>query len=714
MLKDIEKPEKYLAHKKESGEVEEVKIHVRIVAKYAGGFAEKFGGEFFAILSGTGHDIGKYSVEFQQRINGCNIKVDHSTFGAKEIISKLNNLVAALCVAGHHTGLPNLGIRIDKLGEPTFYGRLKKNLPDGSSYEQDICLGDLPVAEREFQNNFDFVFFTRMIFSCLVDADYLATEKFMTGKDPFKLTASLSELNKKLQVYIKANDFDNVHSTERIQSIRAKVLDACQQQADAAPGVFTLSAPTGSGKTISSLAFALQHAMKHGKDRVIYVLPYKSIIDQTVKTFQDILGKEAVLAHYSGSNFDAGDENDDLQSDRVKRFASENWDMPIVVTTTVQFFESLYASKPSKCRKLHNIANSVVILDEVQTLPIGHLTPCIAAIQQLVQSYETTVLFMSATQPALDKLLQDEQQQPIPRTEIIPDIPQLVRDLSRTTFCDLNTICLEQLGNKLTSHHQVLCIVNKRKHGIDILKQVGETEHTYLLTTFMTPKDRQAILTEIKEKLQNGEPCCVISTNLIEAGVDIDFPTVYRERAGLDSLIQAAGRCNRNNQQPKEESRVYLFDVEEFFKATHLSAQLAAMKQVIIDFHTGVEDPATVEKYFSLVYHHKILDVQNIMQLFETEDGQRKAPFRTISQRFRLIENDEATIYIPCQENKQLLKAIEEGTANRYTFRQLGRYAASLPMGYLDKISTTKIDRTAYVLNSLDDYDHKYGLKIDI
>lgn len=711
---------KYLAHLTKDKQKEQTILeHAQGTARLAEAFAEKFSAGEFGWQCGIAHDIGKYSPEFQQRIRGANIKVDHSTYGAK-VLFEMKDSISALCVAGHHTGLPNFGAKNDSGEKTTLVGRVHRELCDAGNYRNEISLRYLSEPEN-LANLFEMSFFIRMIFSCLVDADYLDTENFMKGKlKPRRQNyAPMDSLNQKLNEYIHTKHFDDIKSKNPINRIRAEVLMACVNKAERPDNLFTLTVPTGGGKTISSLAFALKHALKNGKDRIIYVVPYCSIIDQTVEVFSSILGAESVLAHYSGADYNAKSEKSEdplTKSGNTKKYAAENWDMPIVVTTAVQFFESLYGSRPSKCRKLHNIANSVVIFDEGQALPLDFLTPCMEAIQQLLRHYRATVLFMSATQPAFDQLLVDEQKTPLDRTEIFPDITYLNKRLSRNQIVDLDKLSGNELTERLNRSRQLLCIMNTRKNAAEVYDQLDDPESAYLLTTLLTPRDRGKILKEIKKDLKNGKPCRVISTNLIEAGVDIDFPVVFRESAGIDSLIQAAGRCNRENQRKKEESFVYYFQNDDLAVPDYLTKNRTAMETAV---EKGVElsAPQTIEKYFETLYYlgagkDKRLDKHHIIKAFLEGKRDSWLPFRTVANEFHLIEDHDNAVYIPCAENIDLIKKLRNGDATRQDYRLLGKDAASVPRGMLKSIKTKQIDDSSFILLDSKKYDKRTGLKI--
>lgn len=309
--------------------------------------------------------------------------------------------------------------------------------------------------------------------------------------------------------------------------------------------------PTGGGKTVASLAFALKHAVEHNMDRVIYVIPYTSIIEQNAQIFREILGDDNVLENHCNVDYEGTEEF------RPMQLASENWDKPVVVTTNVQFFESLFSNKSSKCRKLHNIANSVIIFDEAQMLPIDYLTPCLSMIQELVENYGTSVVLCTATQPALDDFFVSKEQ----IVELCPRLGEQFRFFERVTYQNIGSISKEGITELLAKEQSVLCIVNTRKDAQELYHSL-QGGGVYHLSTSMYPKHRKRVLKCVKERLSTKKKCILISTSLVEAGVDLDFSCVYREIAGIDSMIQAAGRCNREGKRTVEESKVYIFELE--------------------------------------------------------------------------------------------------------------------------------------------------------
>ena len=512
--------------------------HLRGTAALAGQFASAFSagaeGEFVGLL----HDLGKDSPGFQHRLHG-GPPVDHSTAGAQAALQQ-NDPCAAFAIAGHHSGIPDGGHRQDAPDEPTLFGRIKRQVSVAGGLPPITARPALPAWVAESKDNLTTAFFTRMLFSCLVDADFLDTETFMNGSPAPRGTGqSIPELLKKMKV--KADSYLTGAASSPVGAQRNQVLQACLEQGRTGPrGIYTLTVPTGGGKTFASLAFALEHAAAHGLNRVIYVIPYTSIIDQTAQTFTDLLGEENVLAHFSTADYKMVERDDLTPSQYRSLLASENWDAPVIVTTAVQFFESLYANRSSRCRKLHNLANSVLIFDEAQTLPCDYLRPCVSAIAQLVQHYGVTAVLCTATQPDLGGLFREfAPEQPL--RELSPDPDLLYQVLRRVTLGDLGTVSYEALVEQLKEHEQVLCVVNRRKTAQALFSALPQNG-SYCLTTLLCAADRRRQLAEIRARLENGLPCRVVSTSLIEAGVDVDFPSAYREQAGLDSLRQAPRR----------------------------------------------------------------------------------------------------------------------------------------------------------------------------
>ena len=668
--------DKYLAHISEDGSrIETVKQHGNEVADMAESFAIPFHGGKEARRVGNSHDLGKFTRSFQHRIRGKNIQVDHSTAGAKVLFDE-KDVLGAMAVAGHHSGLPDLGNRTDTADDLTLIGRCKRKLEDFTPFRSEIAIPPMEYPEYVRKGDgFAQSFFTRMLFSCLVDADYLCAERFMKGGTSERGEyASISELRARFDAYA-AKEWSR--SDTPLNAERLKIRRHCEEMAASAPGLFRLTVPTGGGKTAASMAFALRHAEKYNKRRVIYVIPYTSIIEQNGDVFAKALGEENVLQHHS--NMDFATFEAETFSEQKKRLATENWDSTVLLTTAVQFFESLFASKPSRCRKLHNIANSVVIFDEAQMLPVQYLRPCIAAISQLVANYGVTAVMCTATQPSLDALFQEFLPDQKARELCPPDLNGAV--FHRVHYVYDSEIPPGRVLEQIQQGKQVLCIVNTRVRAESWYNQLSG-EGNYHLSTRMTPRHRQKILNIIKKRLDGGLPCRVISTSLIEAGVDVSFPVVYREIAGIDSIIQAAGRCNRDGNSPSL-GVVHIFRTGE--KAPALQERNISAGESILNRVGTPDHPQAVERYFRKIYSMAGSDGmdrtqrgESILRALQEGISGCKMPIRTVSERFQMISEDTCTVYIPNRENAPLLAELRQGKRNRFLLRKLARDAVSV------------------------------------
>lgn len=688
--------------------------HLSGTANLASCFASDFNEPEIAKAIAMAHDIGKYSDEFQRRINGENLEVDHATCGARTMYelcqrNPVVGIIAAYCIAGHHGGLPNGGSNSQSQADmASLYYRIKdKPLADYSSYENDVQLSaivaqptwDPGICHKTDNIGFSLSFFTRMLFSCLVDADWLDTESFMTnGAIQRSSFDSIDVLNNKLNKYLKR--FDN--PTREIDKKRTALRDDCILRAKDSRGLFALTAPTGSGKTLASAAFALSHAVKNNMKRVIYVVPYNTIIEQNAKVFEDIFGIDNVVQHHSNIEYEDTDP---------RRFATENWDAPIIVTSTVQFFESLFSSKPSKCRKLHNIANSAIVFDEAQMLPLPYLFPCIEAISELIKNCNCTAVLATATQSSLDDYFK-----PLTIKEINSQPKQMYEDFRRVTYqVENNAFSDDQLIAEISKHNQVLCIVNTRKKAQQIASQI---KYAYHLSTTMYPKHRKEVLDEIRTKLKTGEPCFVISTSLIEAGVDIDFPVLYREKSGLDSIIQAAGRCNREGENPVQNSVVHVFAFVDGNPPTIIQQNISAFEHTKQN-NTDIASLQAVECYFEKLRYiigQQGLDTKNVVTQFNGGmDNALSFPFKTVAEQFHLIENDQKLVIIESTESKTMCDKLRAKVHNRGLLRQVQQYGVNLYQHDFEELQKygliTVLDDGIAIMNK-QDYDSKYGVSL--
>lgn len=653
----------YYAHIDEERK-QTVKEHLQGTAELAKNFATEFGNGDWGYCCGMLHDIGKYSKEFQNKIqNGLDVRVDHSTAGAK-VGGNISSIIS-YCVAGHHAGLPDTG----RKGLPSsLIDRLEKKICDYSAYKKEIAIPVVKSVPFDMKQVTDFDFslsvFIRMIYSCLVDADFLNTEDFMkNGKINRDSGESLESLLERLKVG-KSKWFDN-YDLASIGGRRSEILRECMKKGTLSKGLYQLTVPTGGGKTIASLAFALQHAVKNNMKRIIYVIPYTSIIEQNAKVFREILGNYNVLENHCNVDYESSEDFIPLH------LAAENWDKPVVVTTNVQFFESLYANKPSKCRKLHNIANSVIIFDEAQMLPGNYLKPCVAMMEELLLNYGVSIVLCTATQPAL---LQFFSKSIIP-TELCPRMDEQFQYFERVKYQDIGTITEEDMAQKLQNEMQALCIVNTRKRAQVLFDQL-KGEGVFHLSTSMYPLHRKRVIEEIKSRIENREKCILISTSLIEAGVDLDFMSVYRELAGVDSIIQAAGRCNRNGERAKEDSIVHIFRWEDKESIPSQRQQIDVTKNLIAE-GKDISNLEVVTEYFSRLYHIKgdSLDKKRILGEFRDEEYN----FATVAREFNLIEENTVMVFIPKEpEAIDLLNEIEMKGITKSLMRKSGQYCVNI------------------------------------
>ena len=692
--------------------------HLAGTAKLAKKFAESFGAGEYGYCAGELHDAGKYSEEFQRHILQNGPKVDHSTAGAQAVLKASPSGVGkilAYCAAGHHSGLPDGGGQSDS----TLSARLKREVKDFSPFYRAVDLpallpGSAPPIHMMGKGGFTASFFIRMLFSCLVDADFLDTERFVSNGTVNRGTGeSIPALLKKLEKHLVKFE----HPVGTLNEKRCEIYHTCLQKAPGPKGLYTLTVPTGGGKTLSSLAFALRHAVEHGMNRIIYAIPYTSIIEQNAAVFRGILGDENVLEHQSNFTFpDCKEEHETERQEKLK-LASENWDAPLIVTTNVQFFESLFANRTSRCRKLHNIAGSVVIFDEAQMIPREYLLPCIRAVSELVFNYGCTAVLCSATQPALEGLFPPE----IPSTEICGNIPETYLFFRRTRMVRAGELDDETLARELGAQNQALCIVNTKKHAQELYFQL-KREGSFHLSTLMTPAHRKRVLDEIRNRLKDGRPCRVISTSLIEAGVDVDFPVVYREEAGLDSEIQAAGRCNRENRRPAEESRVVIFRSEEKYRR-HLPARIQApadITKIVTGKYEDIASPEAIRCYFETMYRVSgdQLDQKNVVEKFERGAADNfNFPFAEMADQFHLIDTEQKSVFVPKEPEAQaLLQRLRGGERSRELFRALGPYCVNVYQPHFQSLydagKIELLDSGPAVLADPDAYSEETGLSL--
>ena len=711
----------YIAHRREeNGDFIEQSMteHLEGTAKLCREFAKGMQLEEIAYKTALLHDIGKYSTDFQNRIRGGKNKVDHSTAGTREAM-KCKAISAAFAISGHHGGMPDRGGRTDGPNDGTLFSKIHKDkfVADYSvwKYEQPDFKLDFrsdPVSKRELPE-VDRVFLIRMLFSCLVDADFLDTEKFMSGgrereKRGEDLQIILDRLNEKIK------DWQNPQGELNI--LRTQMLNECIHMGKTSKNnLFTLTVPTGGGKTISSLEFALNYALENGKKRIIYVVPYTSIIEQNAEVFSKYIGYKNVLEHHSNIDYDKVKKKlgDDEEISKAM-LACENWDSPIIVTTAVQFFESLFSNKPGACRKLHNICESVIIFDEAQMLPTQYLTPCIHAIYELTKYCSAAAVLCTATQPSLEKFFQKYSGDNTMKIEEICKGSLVLTDkFRRVRFSYDGKLDNYELSERLKECRQVLCIVNTKKHAKELFDLIGDESGNFHLSTNMYPQHRKKVLEEIRQRLGTGKSCRVISTSLIEAGVDVDFPEVYRAVSGIDSIMQAGGRCNREGKRDFEKSVVHIFDTDEVGK--YQEVNISVSRDILKKYGDEIYRPEVIEEYFNRL--HRYQDMENTGNSFDIKGIMgltKEFSFSTISDKFKIIANDTAAVYIPTAENEKYIEQLRSGYYSAEMFRELQKYTVNVYSNNLQSLYDSSkleiIDKKFCVLADPESYNEKTGL----
>jgi CRISPR-associated endonuclease/helicase Cas3 len=678
-----------LAHLDETGRPHLLVDHLSAVAQLAGLFAESFDAGAWARLAGRWHDLGKFGKEFQRRIrleNGFEAHIegrgdarrDHSTAGAVHAKAHLGDQVApmALVVAGHHAGLRD-------------WSAVKERLAGGDARLAD-ALGGGPPAEllrsspltlparlregdpREQRRHLEM--WTRFLFSALCDADFLDTEAFY---EPDRAAlrgavATPATLVRSLDARLEA--LESAALPTEVNRVRAEVLGACRDAASLPPGVFTLTVPTGGGKTLASMAFALAHAARHGLARVVVAIPYTSITEQNAAVYRQAVGEEHVLEHHS-----ALEPQEETARSRV---AAENWDAPVIVTTTVQLFESMFANRPSRCRKLHRLARSVVVLDEAQTLPPGLLLPILDGLNSLVRDFGTTVVVCTATQPALGRSAWLPSGLDGAR-EIVPPEVRAFERLRRVEVrwpATREPTPYEVLAPEMADEPDVLAIVHRRRDARELCRLVDARlghEHTLHLSALMCPAHRSEVLAQVRRRKADGEPVRLVSTQLVEAGVDLDFAVVYRALAGLDSLAQAAGRCNREGRLPTGELRVFIAPTrpppgvpETAAAVTTLMLQAGRLDLLAAE---------TYRTYFENLYRERDLDAHAIQGLRE------HLGFGEVAKAFCMIDDDwSASLVVPYGDARCHVEEVALLGPSRDRLRALQRYTIAVRLRDLD------------------------------
>lgn len=735
--------------------------HLHEVSELAGEFASRFGARELGLVAGLWHDLGKYAPEFQAYLRASHagapsVRVDHATAGALHAARagapKPSALLLAYIIAGHHAGLADYQSGYvpgdeSSTGPRPLLDRLRNPRPETVSALRTApasllgrLLPDLPqcvLPKSDSEDRLAFQLLIRMVFSCLIDADRLATERFThpaLSKAREYSRPSVRDLRVALDAHLKSFACDQLPLPNSVSGLRASLLRACRECAAEDRRVFTLTAPTGSGKTLSSLAFALGHAEQHGLDRVIYTLPFTSVTEQNAGVFREVfssLGEDVVLEHHSAVRTDTREKDGPDQDERERRrsMAAENWDARLIVTTNVQLLESLFASSTSACRKLHRIARSVIILDEAQALPVDLLCPTLGVLQELVTCFGCTVVLCSATMPAV--VYRNDFPIGLKDTrEIAPDPSGFASAMRRTTIVRIGECKDEQIAEQMTSEPQVLTIVNTRKHAARLYALLrSRATHVYHLSALMCPEHRSARVAHVKRLLSKNRECRLVSTQVVEAGIDIDFPVVYRAFAGLDSIVQAAGRCNREGNRERGVVRVFTTDVKP---PMGMQPAMSATRDTLDDPSADPLDPTTIQKFFELLYWTKggpeprwdgpIGEDHRrrgggITKLLAARSG---ICFNTVSKMYKLIDDWACPVVVPygvrgellCQELRESHKVVSS------QYREAQRYTVCIPpYSYRELVKVGVIFETECGVAVVCDekyYDNETGLRIDM
>ncbi len=693
-----------------AGENHDLVDHLRDVARRARDFAVVIGGgrpslADLADWAGVLHDLGKYRVEFQDYLRGNRSRsheTQHAIFGAAAVRGLDLPLAVAFAIFGHHAGLHDLGnlqektdsTELDPLRESgPLLGRLRADL--GADFPATIAEVFAPKRDAggflEYATHEELL--TRMLFSCLVDADFLDTEHHMLGRERAPAAFDAGMLLERVDGRVKQLQEKPRDSTlARLQEhrldatlagIRDDIYRRCVAEAERPVGLFSLTTPTGGGKTLASLAFALKHAEAHGLRRVIVVIPFLSIIEQSARAFREALGDGVVVEHHSAvERPDRAAGGDERRSRSSAELASENWDAPVVVTTSVQFLESLFARSPSRCRKLHNVARSVVVLDEVQTLPHHLLEPTLDVIRELSAHYGTSFVFCSATQPGLVRAPGlPSGFEPGEVREIAPNPAEVFATLGRVRY-ELPAVTeapwdWDTLVKRLADHRQVLAIVNLRRHAVELytklLKKVKTDEHpgVFHLSSAMCAEHRSAVLREIYRALDNEWPCRVVSTQVVEAGVDIDFPVVYRALAPLDAIIQAAGRCNREGKLPASDGKpgglvVVFRPADPTSTPPGLYSIMTGMTEDILrrleDPSKLATDPGLYANFYAQVLMWNPSDAPGRVSTSQADttiqEDRKHLNFEKVAAKAKVIEESGEAVVVPYKGAISILKKI--------------------------------------------------------
>ena len=683
----------YAKSPRKDGTRETVQEHLRTVEQLAGTYGSAFGQAGSAKLCGLFHDFGKYSTAFQNVLSGTQTDIDHAVCGALLLFLTRKKSCRPIieAIAAHHSRLVS---QEDLAGTLTAVLHADKPVTTLAGKQAALCgAEDYQNASRAFQADFPtFQFpklpeympssqeasmlYTRMLFSCLVDADYTASsENIMEEGKPLDVSAGLHSL----YAYCKALKAES-HADPLLNQFRNQLFDRCGQSGEQPGGIFTLTAPTGTGKTLALLHFALRHCQYTGKRRIIVVLPFLSLVEQNAGIYRKII-PEAMEDH-SQSNL----------PDELREHAAR-WDPPFLITTSVRFFESLFSDCPADCRKLHNIAGSVILFDEAQSLPLSLLAPTLKAVQELCTVYHCSMVFSTATQPDYSSLPSISWKP----AELLPEYRTFYKALRRTEVVwelDVPTP-LEEIAEQMAKETNICTIVNLRAHARKLFRSLKERcpgDEIFLLTTDLCPAHRTEVIRTIRERQKERLPCRVVSTQCIEAGVDLDFCLLYRALAPLEAIIQAAGRCNRNGTSGQGEIRVFIPEEEHLYPDSHYENGATTVRAMQMNKTLQIHDPDCIKRYYERLYGTFRGDARSQ----RLEKAIRERDFFTVSETYRLIKRRGIQVIVPYAAQKELYQKIRREALQTGLTKSLLRQAAPLTVSCFDRETAEQVCEPLY------------------
>ena len=690
-----------------------MKDHALEVAQQAQDNAEPFGEGNRAYLAGLLHDLGKYGELFQRRLLGLESGLDHWSVGACCAKQAFKDATSTLVIQGHHIGLQAgdadtlRALTLDTLKQKHPLGlRLTEPEPDqtnikkliGRFHADGLKLPNPTKGELKQGQSAADMLDTRMLFSALVDADYLDTEEAMrpANVDPRPDGERLDAAHAlvALENYL-AELGENTDIPTETRFLRADLMNACRTAGETLERLWTLTAPTGSGKTLAMLLFALTRAAqlqntKHPIRRIVVVLPFLSILDQTADEYRKLFGKAGygvnfVLEHHSLSGIrtdesKAGQDDGEVNhSGAEARQFVQNWDAPIIITTSVQLLESLHANKPGACRKLHQLAHSIILLDEVQTLPTSLAIPTLKTLSRLThEKYGAVVVMATATQPAFDTLSEKVKEAGNdgwqPREMAPRELKLFERSKRVEPVWKLETpVSFDTVSDWIRDDEegQVLCIVNMRKHALELAEKLKGSEGLKHVSTYLCPAHRRKIMDEVRAALKDGQPMRVVATQCVEAGVDLDFPKVFRALGPLDSIAQAAGRCNRHKKRPSGELRVFLPEEEKYPTPAYRKAAQIALT-MFREGRLNIDEPDTYRRFYERLWHFETTDLDELREAVVRQD------YPEVARLYRLIPNDSVNVVVPYSKGKELIHEAQQSGITRYWMKQAQLYTVSV------------------------------------